>query len=457
MSEKENRLGTEPVNKLLIGFAIPSVIANLVSALYNIVDQIFIGQGVGYLGNAATNIAFPITTICLSVGLLIGIGASANFNLELGRGNKEEAKATAGTAFGSLVIAGIIICILIRIFLEPLMILFGANETTLPMTMTYAGITSIGIPFFLLSTGGNTLIRADGNAKYSMIVMVVGAILNTILDPLFIFVFDFGIAGAAWATVISQIVSAILLIVYLPKFQNVKFEMKDFVPKMSALIQICKLGINSFIFQISATLVQIASTNLLEFYGALSVYGSTIPIAAAGVTIKVNQIFISIVIGVVQGSQPIVSYNYGAKKYDRVKETFMLVIKTTVTIGVIAFFIFEIFAPQIVSLFGGGEELYMEFAVRYLRIFLFFVAINGVQAAIGTFFPSIGKAGTGAILALSKQIIILLPLMFILPKFVGIYGVVLAVPISDLLSCLLAVFLVKREFKNMPKGVLEVK
>lgn len=451
MSEKENKLGTEPINKLLVGFAIPSVIANLVSALYNIVDQIFIGQGVGYLGNAATNIAFPLTTICLAVGLLIGIGAAANFNLEMGRGNNEEAKTIAGTAFGFLLIAGIVICILIRISLEPLMMLFGANETTLPMTMTYAGITSIGIPFLLLTTGGNTLIRSDGNAKYSMIVMVAGAILNTILDPIFIFVFNFGISGAAWATVISQMVSAILLILYLPKFKSVTFELKDFIPRISALIKIAKLGINSFIFQISATVVQIATTNLLEFYGALSIYGSTIPIAAAGVTIKVNQIFTSVVIGIVQGSQPIVSFNYGAKKYDRVKETFYLLVKTTFVIGVIAFFIFEIFAPQIVSIFGGGEDLYMEFAVRYLRIFLFFSFINGIQVAIGTYFPSIGKAGTGAILALSKQIIILLPLMFVLPKFLGIYGVVLAVPISDLLSFILAGVLVRRELNNMPK------
>ena len=196
-----NPLGYKQIGKLLKSLAIPAIIANLVNALYNVVDQIFIGQGVGYLGNAATNIAFPITTICLAIGLTLGIGGASNFNLELGKGYPEKSKHTAGTAASTLIVTGIILCTGIRTFLEPLMILFGATDKILEYSMEYTGITSYGIPFLLFSIGVNPLVRADGNARYSMIAIVTGAILNTILDPLFMFVFDMGIAGAAWATI----------------------------------------------------------------------------------------------------------------------------------------------------------------------------------------------------------------------------------------------------------------
>lgn len=451
-----SNLGTEKISKLLMTFAIPSVIANLVSALYNIVDQIFIGQGVGTVGNAATNIAFPITTICLSLGLLIGIGCASNFNIEMGRKNVEGAKEFAGTAFSSLIIIGVLLLIIIRTFLEPLMYLFGADSAILPYAMDYSGITSFGIPFLLLTIGGNPIIRADGSAKYSMLIMVSGAILNTILDPIFIFVFDFGIKGAAWATVISQIVSAIILLLYIRKFKSFTFVKTDFIPKVNRLIDIARLGVNSFIYQISTTAVQICSANLLRYYGAMSIYGSTIPIAASGVTAKINMIFVSIVLGIVQGSQPIIGYNFGAKKYDRVRETFFLLVKVIFTIGVVCFFIFELFAPQLINIFGKGNELYTEFSVRYLRTFLFFVSINGVQIAIGTFFPSIGNAKKGVILSLSKQIVFLIPLMFLLSSIIGVYGVVIAVPIADLASFLLAVYLMRKELKTMPKEDLSI-
>lgn len=249
--KEQNPLGYKPVSKLLASLAIPAVVANLVNALYNIVDQIFIGQGVGYLGNAATNIAFPIVTICLAIGLMIGVGSAANFNLELGRKNPDKAKHVAGTAASLLVIIGVLLCIIILIFLKPMMIVFGATDNILDYAMEYTGITSFGVPFLLFSIGANPLVRADGSPKYSMMSIIIGAVLNTILDPIFMFVFGMGIAGAAWATVISQIISALVLALYFPKFKTVKFEWKDFIPQFSAMKIIVSLGISSFIFQFS--------------------------------------------------------------------------------------------------------------------------------------------------------------------------------------------------------------
>lgn len=224
---EKNPMGEKSIPKLLISLAVPAVIANVVNALYNIVDQIFIGQGVGYLGNAATNIAFPLTTICMAIGLMTGLGSAANFNLELGRKNPDNAKRVAGTAAGTLLICGILLCMIIRIFLKPLMLMFGATDQILDYAMEYTGITSFGIPFLLFSTGINPLVRADGSSTYSMLSIVTGAILNIILDPLFIFVFKMGIAGAAWATVISQIISSVLLAFYFPKFKMVHFQVNE--------------------------------------------------------------------------------------------------------------------------------------------------------------------------------------------------------------------------------------
>ena len=447
-----NPLGYKPVGKLLKSLAIPAIIANLVNALYNVVDQIFIGQGIGYLGNAATNIAFPITTMCLAIGLTLGIGGASNFNLELGKGYPEKSKHTAGTAASTLIIIGIILCITVRIFLEPLMIGFGATNKILEYSMEYTGITSYGIPFLLFSIGVNPLVRADGNAKYSMIAIVTGAILNTILDPLFMFVYNWGIAGAAWATVISQIISALLLLIYFPKFKSVKFSLNDFIPQLHYLKRIISLGFASFIYQFSNMIVLVTTNNLLKIYGKNSIYGSDIPIAVFGIVMKINVIFIAIVLGLVQGAQPIFGFNYGAKNYHRVRETMKLLLKVTFSIATILFIIFQVFPKQIISLFGEGNKLYFEFATKYMRIFLLFISLNSIQISIATFFPSIGKAIKGAIVSLTKQLIVLFPLLLTLPKFFGVEGVIYATPLTDLIAFTVAVIFLTNEFKYMPKS-----
>ena len=447
-----NPLGYKPVGKLLKSLAIPAIIANLVNALYNVVDQIFIGQGIGYLGNAATNIAFPIITMCLAIGLTLGIGGASNFNLELGKGYPEKSKHTAGTAASTLIIIGIILCITVRIFLEPLMISFGATDKILEYSVEYTGITSYGIPFLLFSIGVNPLIRADGNAKYSMIAIVTGAILNTILDPLFMFVYNWGIAGAAWATVISQIVSATLLFIYFPRFKSVKFSLNDFIPQLHYLKRIISLGFASFIYQFSNMIVLVTTNNLLKIYGKNSIYGSDIPIAVFGIVMKINVIFIAIVLGLVQGAQPIFGFNYGAKNYHRVRETMRLLLKVTFSIATILFIIFQVFPKQIISLFGEGDKLYFEFAIKYMRVFLAFISLNSIQISIATFFPSIGKAIKGATVSLTKQLIVLFPLLLTLPRFFGVEGVIYATPLTDLIAFTVAIIFLINEFKYMPKS-----
>ena len=451
LNDRKMRFGTESIPKLLVSLAVPAIIANLVNALYNIVDQIFIGQKIGFLGNAATNVAFPLTTICLAIGLMTGVGAATNFNLELGRKRPKRAKSVAGTAVTMLLLGGIILCILINIFLKPMLTAFGATNQIFDYAIEYTRITSLGIPFLLFSIGVNPLVRADGNAKYSMIAIVIGAILNTILDPLFMFVYNWGIAGAAWATVISQIVSATLLLIYFPRFKSVKFSLNDFIPQLHYLKRIISLGFASFIYQFSNMIVLVTTNNLLKIYGKNSIYGSDIPIAVFGIVMKINVIFIAIVLGLVQGAQPIFGFNYGAKNYHRVRETMRLLLKVTFSIATILFIIFQVFPKQIISLFGEGDKLYFEFATKYMRIFLAFISLNSIQISIATFFPSIGKAIKGATVSLTKQLIVLFPLLLTLPRFFGVEGVIYATPLTDLIAFTVAIIFLINEFKYMPK------
>ncbi len=451
LEKTSNPLGTEAIGKLLPRFAIPSVISMLVNSLYNIVDQIFIGQGVGMYGNAATNVAFPLTTLVTAVGLMLGIGGAANFNLEMGKKNKEKARHIAGCAFGSLFIAGVIICVIVRIFLRPLLYAFGATPDVFDYALTYVSITSLGMPFFIIGTGGNHLVRADGSPVYSMAAVVSGAVINTILDPIFIFVCHWGIAGAAFATIIGQIFTAILMFCYLPRYKTVHLTFRDLIPRLGYLIDIARLGIASFFNQLALMVVQIVMNNVLRYYGGMSIYGSDIPLAVVGIVTKVNQVFLAIVIGISQGAQPIISFNYGAQQYGRVKRTYLTAATTASIIAVIAFLAFQILPRQIISLFGSGDELYYQFAVRYFRIFMFCTFLNGIQPLTGNFFTSIGQATRGIFISMTRQLIFLVPLILILPIFLGINGVMYAGPVADGAAGILAILFMRRAFWRMPK------
>ena len=449
ISSAENPLGTVPVGSLLRKFAIPSIISMTVSSLYNIVDQIFIGQGVGMLGNAATNVGFPMTTIATALALLIGIGGAANFNLALGRKQTERARCIAGTAFGSLIISGILLCIIFQCFLKQIVLACGATEQTLPYALAYVGITSLGLPFYMVVTGGNHLIRADGKPTYSMASMLSGTIINTILDPLFIFVFHWGIQGAALATVLGQIFSAMMVFVYIPRYLNHSLKLPDLLPRPGYLKAVVSLGSAACLNQLAITVVQIVLNNTLRHYGALSPYGSDIPLAAVGIIMKVNMLFLSVVIGLSQGAQPIIGFNYGAGKYDRVKEAYLKAAGAATVVAIVGVLCFQIFPRQIISFFGSGDELYYEFSVKFFRIFLFATFFNGIQPVTSNFFTSIGKASRGIFLAMTRQIIFLLPLVLIFPLFMGIDGVMFAGPISDSAAGIIAIILVSREFRRL--------
>lgn len=447
--KEKNPLGYEKPSLLLRKFAVPSVIAMLVSSLYNLIDQICIGQWVNYLGNGATNVAFPLTTICLSISLLVGVGSAAKFSLSLGQGNKDEAEKCVGNGLSLVLILGILYTVLVEIFLTPLLQLFGATPSILPNAISYAGITSIGMPFLIFTNVMSNLIRADGSPKYSMACMVVGAIINTILDPVFILCFDMGISGAAIATTISQIISFIMSAVYIPKFKQIKLKKTDFRLNIKRCFTISSLGISNCCTQLAITLIQIVINNSLTYYGKMSFYGEDIPLSAFGVVMKINAIFISFFVGISQGAQPIVGFNYGAKQYDRVKKIYKLSIQYSFVISVIAFIAFQFFPSYIISIFGIGDELYMEFAVKCMRILLFMIIINGVQIISSNFFAAIGKPLKGLVLSLSRQCLLLIPLMLILPLFMQLDGIMYSAPIADLTAFVISVIMIKVEFKKM--------
>lgn len=449
MKPSENPLGSEPISTLLRRFAVPSVIAMLVSALYNMVDQLFIGHSIGVLGNAATNVAFPLSMVCTSIGLLCGIGGAANFNLCMGRREPEHAKSYVGNAISMLAILGVILCVAVQLFLRPMMLLFGATPDVIDYACTYTRITSIGFPFLIVTIGGSNLIRADGSPKFSMLCNLVGAIVNTILDPLFIFVFHMGMAGAALATITGQILSFALVVFYLRGFKTLPLSLSDLKPNMACWARIAALGATPAFNQVAMMVVQIVMNNTLTYYGSNSVYGSDIPLACAGIISKVNMLFFSFVIGISQGLQPIVSFNFGAQKYDRVKDAYKKAVFAATAISIVAFLCFQFFPRQIIGIFGSGSEEYLHFAERYFRIFLFFTFLNGIQPVSSNFFTSIGAPKKGIFLSLTRQIIFLLPLLLIFPYLFGIDGVMYTAPIADLAAASVSIVMVVLEFKIM--------
>lgn len=450
-SKQNNPLGTAPVPHLMVRFAVPSIIAMLVGALYNIVDQLFIGQAVGTLGNAATNIAFPLSTSCIALALLFGIGGASCFNLSLGRGEKEKAGYFAGNAFVMLAGCGLALALVTQLFLTPMLKGFGAPDEVLPYAQTYVRITSIGFPFLIFTTGGGHLIRADGSPRMTMICNITGAVINTILDAVFVMGLDLGMAGAAYATIIGQIISAVLVICYIRHYKTVVLMKKHFRLRWTYIHEIISIGMASFINQLAMMVVQIALNNSLRHYGSLSEYGASIPLACAGIVMKVSQLFFSIVIGLSQGSQPIESFNYGAKQYKRVREAYRLACVAGAAISIFAFALFQLFPRQIISLFGQGTESYYQFGISYFRIFLLFTCLNFVQPITSTFFTSIGKSMKGVFLSLTRQIIFLLPLILIFPMFWGIDGILYAGPTADLMAFAAALIMAAQEFKLMKK------
>ncbi len=443
-----NPLGIIPVNKLLNSFAIPSIIAMLVSSLYNIVDQFFIGRSVGELGNAATNINFPLTISCISIALLCGIGGAAAFNLSMGAGNDEKAGYYIGNAAGIMLIGGAVLSITALSFTDPLLRFFGSPDEVLPYARTYMRVCACGFPFTVLSAGGGHLVRADGSPRFCMVINVTGAVINTVLDAAFVFGFHWGMFGAALATVIGQIAASMLVIWYLIRFKTVRLSLQHFIPRRDYAGRLASLGTAPCITQLSLMVFQIVMNKSLKYYGSLSEYGESIPIACVGIISKVSQVAFSFVIGISQGMQPIVSFNYGARSFRRVKNTYLLALRNSAFITVTAFILFQLFPRQIIGIFGKGSDLYFKFGVRYFRVYLFFIFLCFLQPLTSNFFTAIGKPKKGIFLSLTRQIIFLVPLILIFPLFMGINGIMYAGPVADIMAALAAFVMVRREFSR---------
>lgn len=451
MEKEENILGKEKIGKLIKKFSIPCIISLLVNSLYNIVDQIFIGWGVGYLGNGATNVVFPLVIVCLAFALMLGDGGAAYLSLKLGEKKKKEASKGVGNAIFLSVIIATIFCIVTLSFLPQLLNLFGCTDTLRKYALDYGFIIAIGLPFMMIGSTLNSIIRADGSPKYAMTSMVIGAILNIILDPIFIFVFNTGVQGAAVATVISQIVTFIINIIYIKKFKTITLGKNEFKLEFNTAKKVSSLGISSFITQMSVVLVIAFENNLLVKYGGQSEFGSEIPITVLGIVMKISQILNSIIIGIAAGAQPILGYNYGAKNFNRVKETLKIVLGSSVIISTIAFILFQTIPDKLISIFGNGDGKYMEFACISFRIYLMLCICNGIQIPAGIFFQAIGKSIKSAGVSLSRQILFLIPAMVVLGNLFGVKGVLYSGPVADGLAFVVSIILLVLEIRGLSK------
>ena len=421
----------------------------LVNSLYNIVDQIFIGWGVGYLGNGATNVVFPLTMLCLAFALMFGDGTSAYLSLKLGEKKKEDAEKGVANGIIISVVTATIFCIISIVFLPQLLNVFGCTEALRPYALKYGGIIAIGLPFMMVGVTLNSIIRADGSPRYAMFSMVLGAILNTILDPIFVFALKMGVEGAAIATVISQVVTFTINVVYLRKFKSVKLSKSKFKFSASTARKVTLLGISSFITEMSIVFVIATENNMLAKCGASSKFGPDIPITVLGIVMKISQILNSIIIGIAAGSQPILGYNYGAGKMDRVKDTLKRVLGISVIISTIAFILFQTIPDKLILLFGNGDANYIEFACLGFRIYLMLCICNGIQIPSGIFFQAIGKSAKSAVLSISRQIAVLIPAMIILGNLFGITGLLYSGPVADAIAFVLSATMLIFEVKHL--------
>ena len=456
---KELNLGKDKINKLILSFSIPCVISMLINSIYNIVDQIFIGKGVGTLGNAATNVIFPLIIIFNAVAGLIGNGAAANLSLKLGEKNKKAAAKSIGQAVSLTIILSIVISGIAYIFLPQLVYLFGCTESVYKYAVDYGRIIVIGAPFMLIYSSFSSIIRADGSPKYSMIMLVIGAIINIILDPIFIFGFDMGVKGGALATIIGQIVSFVIAIIYLFKIKSVKLTKNDFKLDKD-VFRILALGISSFITQATILVLFIFMNNILTKLGANTKFGADIPLSVYGVISKINSLYISTVLGISIGSQPIIGFNYGAGNKFRVKETIRKVLIINFIIGIIFNLLFVLFPKQITGIFISSNDvsynLFMEFAVLMCHSFLLVISLNALEMTTSIVIQSLGNVVKSTAVTFIRQIILLIPISLIL-AFVfnkGIYGVLYAGCIADVLCFIITIFIIKSEYKKLGKEVI---
>lgn len=453
--ENNRILGSEKIGKLLRKFAVPCIISLLISALYNIVDQIFIGNSrLGFLGNAATSVVFPITIISFAFAWCFGDGAVALMSIRQGQKDDKGVAKIIGNALTINVVASLVFILFGFLLMEPLLNLFGASEASLPLAQNYFRIILCASTASMMGGVLSGIIRADGAPGFSMVVTTIGAVINIILDPVFIFGLDMGIEGAAIATIIGQIVSFLMGIYYVFfRARTFRLRLADFRLELKTVVQFTKLGISTFITQMSIVATALASNMMLAKWGALSEYGADIPIAVMGITMKVFTIVVNIVVGLLVGAQPILGYNFGAGKYERVRKTFKIAMIGTVVVGLVATVIFEFCPDVVINIFGAEDELYMEFARRVFRIFLSLVTFTLLTKAISIFFQAVGEPKRATASSLIRDIVCFVPLCFVLPNMLGVEGVLYAAPIADIVGMIVAGVLAVRFYAKLGEGV----
>ena len=444
-----NPLGTERIGKLVRQFAIPSIISLVVNAIYNLVDQIFIGQGVGYLGNAATNIILPLMTVQIALGIMLCDGTAAFMSLKLGEGDERSAAKGVANCITLTIIFGILLCVLFEIFLDPLCRLFGSTDSIHSYAMEYGRIIVLGFPVAMINYSMAGVIRADGRPKESMTGMIIGCVANIVLDYLFVLVIPWGVAGAAWATIIGQFLNAAYYVFLMFRFRSVKMKKADFALNGPITRKVLTLGVPSFITQIATVVVIFTMNNVISTVGVNSKYGTDIPLAVIGITMKLCMVVTQIALGIAIGTQPIYGFNYGSKQYHRVKETFRLAMISSTLILVVATIIFELFPTPIISLFGQESELYMEFAIKCVRTYLCATFVVGMNLVCCIFLQSVGKAVPSSILSLARQIVILVPAIALFGHLSGLEGVLWSGPVSDILACAISLIMVAAYWKKI--------
>lgn len=430
--DHSKQLGEEKISTLLLRFSVPAIVGTLVNALYNIVDRIFVGNSEGYLGIAGITIGFPIMIVLMAFGMLIGIGSTSLISIRLGEKNKDEAEHIVGNALILLLTTALTLSIFSLIFIDPLLKLFGASQAVLPYAKSYLSIILFGNVFMAVGFGMNNFIRAEGHPKTAMFTMLIGAIINTILDPIFIFGFGWGIKGAAIATIISQMISAIWVLYHFMSGNSVlKIRFKNLKLNATIVKSILAIGMAPFSMQLAASLLNAIMNK------SLTVYGGDIAISAMGIVNSVAMLILMPIIGITQGAQPIIGYNYGAEKYDRVRLTLKVAMIAATVVTTLGFIVTMLFPAQLVSLFNRKDIELIKFGSYAMRTFLLFLPLIGIQIVGSQYFQAIGKPKQSMILTLSRQVLILIPLLLILPRFFNINGILYAGPISDLLSAIL--------------------
>ena len=446
--QENNYLGKEKVGKLLLQFAVPSTLALIISCLYNIVDQIFVGNGVGYLGNAATGIIFPITVVGWGASVLFGDGMATFLSLSQGQGNTSGAgRSVANSILGSF-FSGVVIIAVCYALGDSVFYALGATEATIALTRDYGNIIFIMMPLALVQNTLASIIRADGSPRYSMAAMMVGAVINMIGDPVAIFVLDWGIKGAAYATILGQFVSFLICIAYLRKSRVFRVKASDFIPSWKHLKPVLPLGCGSFLTQLCIVATTVVNNVLLKTYGAQSEYGSDIPLSAFVVIMKLFQIILNIACGITAGALPIMGYNYGAKLYGRVKETFKLVVISTTTVCVIATALCEGLPLAFIRLFGADGELYTTFAVYCLRSYLSLLLFTCLQKACAMFLQSIGHAKSAVPLSILRDVLLIV-FSLIIPTRMGVTGIFWAAPAADLAAMVITAVVIARVWKQL--------